>query len=268
MNGVQTRLKCKPNVKRCKRFVFAAHSPLLHPNTLKTKAIIHFQTDHILTRFVFPPLDGTGFFYSDESIAKSGLTYEGVGTPEPGDFIYKDLNGDGVINDRDKAPIGYSSLLPRINYGFSLSANWKGFDVSIMLQGVGQYSKTYSGAGIYESSGNFYKMHMERWSEERYNNHEKITYPRLSSSGGPSLQPNDFFIMDASYIRLKNAEVGYTLPESISKKIGASNVRFYLSGNNLYTWTHLKTDSFDPEQNSPAAYPTMRTYNVGLNITF
>ena len=53
--------------------------------------------------------DGTGFFYSDESIAKSGLTYEGVGTPEPGDFIYKDLNGDGVINDRDKAPIGYSS---------------------------------------------------------------------------------------------------------------------------------------------------------------
>lgn len=58
MNGVQTRLKCKPNVKRCKRFVFAAHSPLLHPNTLKTKAIIHFQTDHILTRFVFPPLEG------------------------------------------------------------------------------------------------------------------------------------------------------------------------------------------------------------------
>lgn len=60
MNGVQTRLKCKPNVKRCKRFVFAAHSPLLHPNTLKTKAIIHFQTDHILTRFVFPPLN-TGY---------------------------------------------------------------------------------------------------------------------------------------------------------------------------------------------------------------
>lgn len=62
MNGVQTRLKCKPNVKRCKRFVFAAHSPLLHPNTLKTKAIIHFQTDHILTRFVFPPLKAKLWF--------------------------------------------------------------------------------------------------------------------------------------------------------------------------------------------------------------
>ena len=63
MNGVQTRLKCKPNVKRCKRFVFAAHSPLLHPNTLKTKAIIHFQTDHILTRFVFPPLNHMGIVW-------------------------------------------------------------------------------------------------------------------------------------------------------------------------------------------------------------
>lgn len=61
MNGVQTGLKCKPNVKRCKRFVFAAHSPLLHPNTLTTKAISHFQADHILTRFVFPPLVGTLF---------------------------------------------------------------------------------------------------------------------------------------------------------------------------------------------------------------
>ena len=66
MNGVQTRLKCKPNVKRCKRFVFAAHSPLLHPNTLKTKAIIHFQTDHILTRFVFPPLLDFGKFEKEK----------------------------------------------------------------------------------------------------------------------------------------------------------------------------------------------------------
>ena len=79
MNGVQTRLKCKPNVKRCKRFVFAAHSPLLHPNTLKTKAIIHFQTDHILTRFVFPPL-----FRRPEDFRKIyGLTEEQYRTLQP-----------------------------------------------------------------------------------------------------------------------------------------------------------------------------------------
>jgi len=212
--------------------------------------------------------DGSGFFYSDESINLTGLTYEGVGTPEPGDFIYKDLNNDNIINDRDMAPIGYSSLLPRINYGISLSASLKGFDLSVLFQGVGKYSKTYSGAGIYESAGNFYKMHLQRWSEERYANNEKISYPRLSSSGGPSLQPNSFFIMDASFLRLKNAEVGYTLPVYVSKKIGISDVRFYLRGNNLYTWSHLKSGSFDPEQNSPTAYPTMRNYSIGLNITF
>ena len=75
MNGVQTGLKCKPNVKRCKRFVFAAHSPLLHPNTLTTKAISHFQADHILTRFVFPPLNAIGKYrqinyYKDSISAK------------------------------------------------------------------------------------------------------------------------------------------------------------------------------------------------------
>ena len=75
MNGVQTRLKCKPNVKRCKRFVFAAHSPLLHPNTLKTKAIIHFQTDHILTRFVFPPL------YASTAKVDGKPLLEIIGTP-------------------------------------------------------------------------------------------------------------------------------------------------------------------------------------------
>ena len=109
---------------------------------------------------------------------------------------------------------------------------------------------------------------MQRWNKERYQNGENISYPRLSSSGGPSLQPNDFFIMDASYLRLKNIEIGYTLPENLCKSIGSTGIRFYLSGNNLYTWTHLKTKSFDPEQNGTTVYPTMRTYNMGLNITF
>ncbi len=212
--------------------------------------------------------DGTGFFYSDESIAKSGLTYEGVGTPEPGDFIYKDLNGDGVINDRDKAPIGYSSLLPRINYGFSLSANWKGFDVSIMLQGVGQYSKTYSGAGIYESSGNFYKMHMERWSEERYNNHEKDYVSSSVQQWRPELAAQRLLYHGCLIYTSEKCRSRIYITGKHQQENRCFNVRFYLSGNNLYTWTHLKTDSFDPEQNSPAAYPTMRTYNVGLNITF
>lgn len=103
MNGVQTRLKCKPNVKRCKRFVFAAHSPLLHPNTLKTKAIIHFQTDHILTRFVFPPL------YMPWSInIGKGFSTEPLAC---GLYLNTVFGDQFWVNEPDRYPKGY--------YGFS-----------------------------------------------------------------------------------------------------------------------------------------------------
>lgn len=101
MNGVQTRLKCKPNVKRCKRFVFAAHSPLLHPNTLKTKAIIHFQTDHILTRFVFPPLGVVDASTGTVSVRaafpnKNGLLHSG----SSGNVVVPSVYKDGIIIPR------------------------------------------------------------------------------------------------------------------------------------------------------------------------
>ncbi len=213
--------------------------------------------------------DGTGYFYSQESIKKSGLTYE-IGNPLPGDFIYKDLNGDGKINNRDIAPIGYSSVLPRITFGFGTSIELYGFDISIMFQGVSKYSKYYSGWGIFEETGGKYftDMHLNRWSAERYANGEKITSPRLANSTSTSHCANSYYIMDASYIRLKNFEVGYTLPKSITRKIKSENIRFYFSGDNLYTWTHLRTKSFDPEQNSLLTYPIMRNWNFGFNIQF
>ena len=103
MNGVQTRLKCKPNVKRCKRFVFAAHSPLLHPNTLKTKAIIHFQTDHILTRFVFPPLHIAFVFQNTKLFKTSLLENIKYGNPAASDEAVQraiDLSQSREIIDR------------------------------------------------------------------------------------------------------------------------------------------------------------------------
>ena len=213
--------------------------------------------------------DGSGFFYSDESIAKSGLTYN-IGIPKPGDFIYQDLSGDGVIDERDLAPIGYSSMLPKITYGINLGVNFKGFDFSMMLQGVGKYSKLYAGWGIDESAGpkSYSDMHFGRWSAERYAAGEKISYPRLSYNASTSHVANDFFTMDASYMRLKNMELGYTLPNAVSRKIGARNVRFYVSGENIYTWQHLRTKAFDPEQSGPTTYPTMRTFNFGVNLNF
>lgn len=218
--------------------------------------------------------DGSGFFFSKESIASSGLTY-GIGTPLPGDFIYVDQNNDGVINDRDKVPIGYSSTVPGVTYGGTLSFQVKNFDFSALIQGVGKFSKYYSGAGIFETYGahNFYSSHLNRWSEERYAAQQAgedvtISYPRLANSESTSLTANDYFIMDASYLRLKNLEVGYTLPERASKLAGANSIRIYVNGNNLLTKSHLKTKNYDPEQTNAITYPTMRTYNMGVNVVF
>ncbi len=228
---------------------------------------------YLIDRSVNPATgqDGSGFFNSKEQIADMNLKYEtGGGTPQPGDFIYKDLNGDGIINDRDMAPIGYSNMLPKINYGVNLAAQFRGFDFSILFQGTGKYSKYYSGRGIFEEEGSKYYPDMVdgRWNEQRYLAGEKITHPRLANSGSVSHVKNDYYIMDASYTRLKNAEIGYTLPTRISRKAGMSKVRVYASGDNLYTWQHLHTDSFDPEQKNILDYPVMRTWSFGLNVEF
>lgn len=213
--------------------------------------------------------DGTGYFYSDESIAKSGLTYK-IGIPKPGDFIYQDLNNDGIIDEKDKAPIGYSSMLPKITYGFNLGGTLYGFDFSVFFQGVGKFTKFYDGWGINEAAGPkaYTDMHLKRWSAARYAAGEEIDYPRLAYNQSTSHLANDFFIMDASYLRVKNAEIGYNVPTRVCKKIGSSSIRIYISGDNLYTWQHLKTKSFDPEQANAMQYPTMRTYNFGLNLKF
>lgn len=228
---------------------------------------------YLIDRSVNPATgqDGSGFFNSKEQITAMGLKYEtGGGVPQPGDFIYQDLNNDGIINDRDMAPIGYSSMLPKINYGINLSAQFKGFDLSVLFQGTGKYSKYYSGRGIFEEEGSKYYPDMvdERWNEERYLAGEAISHPRLANSGSVSHVKNDYYIMDASYLRLKNAEIGYTLPARLTRKAGMRKVRVYASGDNIYTWQHLHTNSFDPEQKNILDYPVMRTWSFGLNVEF
>ncbi|SHE81511.1 TonB-linked outer membrane protein, SusC/RagA family [Mariniphaga anaerophila] len=218
--------------------------------------------------------DGSGFFNSQEGIEKSGLKYE-IGTPLPGDFIYIDQNNDGVINDRDIVPIKYSSLLPQSTYGASLNLQFKGLDFSCLVQGIGKFSKYYADAGIFEelSAKAYFDMHMDRWSEERYEqklNGEdiNISHPRLANTTSTSHVMNDYYIMDASFVRLKNAEIGYTFPARVCRLIGSETIRLYINGNNLYTWHNLKTKGFDPEQTGPTQYPNMRTFNVGLNVIF
>jgi TonB-linked SusC/RagA family outer membrane protein len=212
---------------------------------------------------------GKGYYTSAEEITNSGLTYEGI-QPQAGDFVYKDINDDKVINTKDYTPIKYGNI-PRITYGANFSLTYKGFDISAMLQGTAQFSNYYSSWGVFETpggEGNYYDYHVNAWTKELYDAGEKITYPRLSTAGSSSLAQNSFFIMDKSYLRLKNAEIGYNLPRNVVKKFGAQKVRLYVNGQNIFAWDNLPTKNFDPEQAAATSVPILRVFNFGANIVF
>ncbi len=213
---------------------------------------------------------GKGYYVSQEEIDNSGLTFDGV-QPKPGDFVYKDISDDKAINDRDKAPIGYGSV-PRVTYGANLSVSYKGFDFSALVQGTGKSSDFYSSYGVFEwtKDGFFTDYHRNSWTKERYESGAKITYPRLTAqtSGSYSTKENSFFIMDKSYVRLKNAEIGYTISKNVAKKIGTQSIRFYVNGQNIFVWDKLPVKNFDPEQKSGTEHPILRVFNFGANIVF
>lgn len=210
-----------------------------------------------------------GYWISQEEIDNSPLTYS-FGTPRPGDFKYVDTNGDNTIDDKDQVPIGYSGSAPRISYGINLGANYKGFDFNIFFQGVGKYSSFWGEQNVYENikQGTYYGYHKTAWTLERWENGDEITYPALSTNRSTSHVANDFFIQDRSFIRLKNIELGYTIPKNSLRVLGVQNLRVYVSGQNLITWDKLKMSHLDPEKTDPLGYPITKIMNFGVNVTF
>ncbi|KGO84874.1 TonB-dependent receptor [Flavobacterium rivuli WB 3.3-2 = DSM 21788] len=183
-----------------------------------------------------------------------------------GDLIYQDTNGDGVINPDDRIMSKYSNL-PRMVFGLNLDAAYKNFDISVLFAGqaqVSQYILTESG-----TTGNFYSTWADnRWSPSNPNG----SYPKVSESSGSSISGgnfrNNFWLQDASFVRLKNVQVGFTLPKDITEKYGIANFRMYLSAFNLFTITDFK--DFDPETNSENGqfYPQQKIVNFGFNVQF
>lgn len=215
--------------------------------------------------------NGNGFFNTQEELDEylSHTTYS-FGTPGLGDFKYMDLNEDGVVDEKDQVPLRYTKI-PRITYGFSLGLDYKGIDFTIFFQGVSKYSH-FSGTtqNVYEwtKEGTYYNYHKRAWTKERYENGEKITYPALHTGDNVNTRANDFFVFDRSFIRLKNIELGYTLPQRWLRAIGISKVRVYVSGQNLWTHSPQVADHIDPEQDDPIGYPLTKMMNVGVNISF
>ena len=207
-----------------------------------------------------------GYFADQANIDKSPAQRVGGHVSRPGDFKYKDLNGDNVVDAKDMAPIGYSAV-PEYTFGGAFNVTYKNFDISVLLQGITNVTAYYGGAGTF--AANYYVMrHLGSWTPERAAAGDLINYPRLTTEGNPNEIGNSFFIIDGSYIRLKNVEIGYRLPIFLAKKIGAKGVRIYANGFNLATWDRLPTKDIDPEVTNETSYPIIKTFNFGLNVTF
>ncbi len=212
-----------------------------------------------------------GGYFTPETLASNTLNYT-FGTPRVGDFIYKDLNGDGDVDEEDLAPLG-TGTIPRRTYGLSLSAQYKNLDFSIFFQGLGGYYGNYTvnnGNQVFEYNvaGTYFDYHKNAWTLERWENGEKITYPALSTKSNTNHKANSFFIQDKSFIRLKNIELGYTLPEKWMRKLNISKARVYVGAENLVTWSKLDMDHLDPETTDPMAYPLLKTVRFGVNVSF
>ena len=212
--------------------------------------------------------NGNGMFNSEEELAQSGLTYS-HGTPRVGDFIYDDLNGDGIIDEKDYAPYGHTSF-PQQFYNLSAGFGYKNFEFSLLFQGVNRTSFWFRGLGAdeYTSQGFFNDIHMNAWTPERYAAGDKIDFPALSLSQSTNHTYNDYFLQNGAYLRLKNAEIAYTLPVYTAQKIGAEKIRFALTGLNLFTFDKLQTKHLDPEIRYMSGFQPYRVFNLGVNITF
>lgn len=208
-----------------------------------------------------------GFYYDDADIAKSP---EVVGkTVKPGDIKFKDINGDGLIDNNDIGPIGYPNL-PQVTYGFSTGFSWKDLDFSVMFQGAARGSMDASTLlQIGNSNGIPSEIHKKRWTPET---RDIAEYPRL---GGVNFDLSTFWLRPVDYLRLKNLELGYHLPKSVSRRVGVGDIRLYANGLNLLTWYNLKIYDVDPESQrgsnqteAYSKYPQQKIYNFGLQVSF
>ena len=183
-----------------------------------------------------------------------------------GDLMYRDVDGDGEITALDQVRQDLTNV-PQIIYGITLGGTYKNFDLSILLQGQGrsvQYVVAESG-----EVGNFFSS----WADNRWSpDNPEGTFPRVdvrtSSSINEGLNRNDFWLQNTSFLRIKNLEFGYTVPQTFLEKIGLQSARLYVNGFNLATFTEL--EDIDPEGDSGNGqfYPQQKIFNVGVNVKF
>lgn len=211
-------------------------------------------------------------FVTQSDIDGGSLPISTFGNVQPGDLKYRDLNKDGFIDERDETFIGYSDI-PENTYALSLGVNWKGWGFNVMFQGVNNVSRYYDAEArfAFVNGGKAKEHHLQRWDPAQSETHNlaNAKYPLLhyDSYGDHNQRANSFFLIDGSFIRLKNIELSYNLPVNWAKVVGMSDCRLFVNASNLITWDKLD-GLIDPESNGSNRYPIMKTVNFGVNIKF
>lgn len=206
-----------------------------------------------------------GIFATQEEID----AYPHMPGAQPGDIIYEDINKDESINSRDMYR-ETETVVPEIVYGLSASVQYKNFDLSLLFQGQAN-AKVFMGSWSHvlsTSLGNFPKWRSDdHWTPDRIH----ASMPRASYElwNNNSNETSTQWLLDSDFLRLKNLELGYTLPAAAAQKLGIGNLRFYVSGNNLLIlFDHMKDAGFDPETSDYWWYPQQRVFNAGIDLTF
>jgi TonB-linked SusC/RagA family outer membrane protein len=234
--------------------------------------------------------DNTGRFQSTKEIFSGPIysTSKGNSMMLPGDLVFGDWNGDGIIDNNDVHPIGYNTAInktnynggmPMVNYGFTLGAEYKGFDLNMVFQGTAmswiRYPEQLEMPLPWNRNG--LTMFLDRWHRADQFDPNSAWVPGYFPSTFRDNGRNDFitspqstfWMQDASYLRLKSLEIGYTIPEKTSKYIGIQKIRVFLNAYNLFTITGLKY--CDPEHTGDEyayTYPLSQAFNIGINVSF
>lgn len=220
--------------------------------------------------------EALGFYDISDFDAAGNLVNNPVpamGMVQPGDIKYRNLNGDNIIDERDKTAIGKSSF-PDFVYSFTTQLGYKGLDLRVLMQGVlgrdvNLLSGAYNKVIAFENNGNIYAWARNRWAYypgQGIDTRSTATYPRLSTEYVTNnYTTSSFWVKNGNFLKLRNVELGYTLPERRLSKLGLQSARVYVNGVNLLTFSSLLSD-YDIDPETMSGYPGVKSYNVGLTV--
>ena len=211
-------------------------------------------------------LEFLGFFKDQADISKSPTQL--FGSVVPGDIKYKDQNGDGVIDNRDRKAFGFTSL-PQMFYGFNLGFDYKGFDFNISVQGAGKRTVSLLDNNMiipFLNGG----VKPTQWVKDNYwtpARGDNAKFPRLTTiQNDNNYRPSTLWQRDGSFLRIQNLEIGYTISERVTKNLGMHVVRFFLNGNNLFQFDNINELNVDPEIMNTFIHPPMKSFNFGFTL--